>query len=242
MEMKQRLLLLLGMGLLCGSVAPAAAQTRFDLGVNGGFSWWSPFVGESQTGNGSVSFKTGWLVGGQATFWLTDRIGLRPNFAFEDRALKASSGTLYTGENGSTTLDHVNLWAPSIDLLFRLKQPSQDFVRGEWVPYLALGGGIRYVNPAGDPYTAIDYVNAEVWTGVPFGISGTSVDTLFLSELSTSGWRRTSPSASRSATASRSRTPMPSRLCQAARPSLPSAGMTTTPRWPTTCTARLGYT
>ncbi|NJD10619.1 MAG: hypothetical protein FIB01_09360, partial [Gemmatimonadetes bacterium] len=183
--MRQRLLFVIGIGLLCGAAAPAAAQTRFDLGVNGGFSWWSPFVGEDQTGNGSVSLKTGWLLGAQATAWLTERIGLRPNFAFEDRALKASDGTLFTGADGARSLDHVNLWAPSLDLLFRLKKPSAEFVRGEWIPFVAVGGGIRYINPAGDNYTTFDFVNSEVWPGVPFGISGTSVDTLFLSELST---------------------------------------------------------
>jgi len=183
--MRQRLLFVMGAGLLLSGVAPAAAQTRFDLGVNGGFSWWSPFVGDTQTGNGSVAFKTGWLVGAQATAWITERIGLRPNFAYENRGLKASDGTLFTGANGEGTLDHVKLFAPSVDLLFRLKNPSDEFVRGEWVPYVALGGGARWLRPdASDQYTAFDFVNGEVWPGVPFGIQGTSVDTLFLSKLS----------------------------------------------------------
>lgn len=182
--MRRSLAVLLGLGVLVGTAPPVQGQTwKFDIGVNGGGSWWTTLADEDELGSGKAAFATSWLVGAQATGWLWPRVGLRLNFPYEDRALEARDGEFFAGEEGA--LDHVNIWGPSLDLLFRLKQPATDFVRGEWLPYIAVGGGIRYVNPAGDRYIAIDEVNAEYWAGVPFGMAEAGADTLFLSELST---------------------------------------------------------
>lgn len=178
--MRQRLAVLVGLALVAGSV-PAAGQTwKFDVGVNGGGSYWTSFA-EEATGAGTAAFKTSWLVGAQATAWFWPRVGLRLNFPYEDRGVEGRDADLLAPDD----IDHINIWGPTLDLLFRLKRPSESFVKGEFLPYLAVGGGIRYVNPAGDGYLALDLPNDEFWTGVPFNWQGSTADTMFLSELST---------------------------------------------------------
>lgn len=130
--------------------APAAAQNwRWDLGFNGGGSWYSDMLGDDVTGSAddNAKFKAGWLAGSQLTIWVTPRIGIRANGTFSERPLTNSNdqdeGTYYWGD--------VNLWSGSGDLLFRFRQPNEDWMGSEFLPYLALGAGRKWINGASDP-------------------------------------------------------------------------------------------
>lgn len=175
---------LAGVAMLCTAVATAEAQSyRFDVGVNGGFSIWTKALSADETGGAAAKFSSGWLTGAQLTLWPASRIGIRANGAYEDRSLEGSDGDLVAVAGGPESLEHVNIWSGTLDLLFRLRQPAMDFQSGEWLPYIAVGGGVRWVNPAGDPHTTIDPPNEKFWTSVPFRGSSTASRAFSLGEL-----------------------------------------------------------
>ena len=80
---------------LLGMVAaPASAQPwRFDFGINGGYSWYSNMLSSDETGvdDQDIAFSPNWLLGSQATFWFSPRIGLRANGTYTDTDLEAES-------------------------------------------------------------------------------------------------------------------------------------------------------
>jgi hypothetical protein len=169
---------------LTGTATVAEAQSyRFDIGVNGGGSIYTSMLTSDETGGSAVKFSPGWLAGAQATFWATPRIGIRANFSYSDRGFEAGDALVADGGDPGD-LDHVNIWNGSGDLLFRLRSPATEFRGGEWLPYVAVGAGARWVNPAGDRYQAFDIPNAKTWSGVPFRVSDGDGATYFLSELS----------------------------------------------------------
>ncbi len=127
--------------------APLAAQSwKADLGVNGGASWYSPLLGHDQITNGdNVRFRANWLLGAQAGYWFTPRIGLRANGTYTDTRLKQGNGFFAADQE----LWHdINLWSGTGDLMFRFKQPATEF-KHEALPYLALGLGEKWISPAG---------------------------------------------------------------------------------------------
>ena len=153
--------------------APLAAQSwKADLGVNGGASWYSPMLGGDQinNSNGNVRFRAGWLTGAQLGFWLTPRIGIRANGTYTDRSVKQGNGFM---SEDNTLIQDVNLWSGSGDLLFRFKQPSETFAH-EMLPYIALGVGAKWHNPAGDAFTVTDPTASKSWNGVPIACTATS--------------------------------------------------------------------
>jgi len=163
---------------------PAAAQRwRADLGVNGGYTWFSNALGSKQSGltdNGDVKFQTGPTVGSQLTLWLTPRIGFRVNAAYADRDLVDSNGS------GRTTyVNDVNLWSGSGDLLFRLRAPNEEWNGSEFLPYLALGVGAKWHNPAGDTFTCNDAVGGNTFSCASFTVgTGEAANTFALGERS----------------------------------------------------------
>src|SRR5688572_1120939 len=140
---------------------PVDAQNyRWDLGVNGGFSWYSKMLdGEDITGSTfeSAKFKSGPLVGAQLGIWFTPRIGLRANFAYADRPVEVS----FEDADDIEAIEHVNLWSGSGDLLFRFAEPNMDWAGTEFLPYVALGIGGKWINPAGDNFTCIEDGSVE---------------------------------------------------------------------------------
>lgn len=159
--------------------APLAAQSwRFDLGVNGGGSWYSPLLGSDQINNtnGDVRFRAGWLVGAQAGLWLTPRIGIRANGTYTDRPLK--QGNSFMGSD--TELWHdVNLWSGTGDLMFRFKEPAATFTHMEALPYLALGLGAKWIAPAGGGAFVFNNTTASTTVnGIPINVAATG-GTLF---------------------------------------------------------------
>jgi hypothetical protein len=161
---------------------PAEAQTyRFDLGVHGGAAWWSNMLNTSDypAATENVRFRAGWLSGAQATFWATPRIGVRANFGYTDRPLERTGGTPLAGAPDEIH-GNINLWSGSGDVLFRFGRPiAQEFIGTEMLPYLALGLGAKWINPAGDHWW-IGGVDGT--SGVPFTTAGGN--TFFLEETS----------------------------------------------------------
>lgn len=124
--------------------SPADAQHyRVDFGLNGGYSWYSAALGNDETGveDLDVRFNANWLLGSQLTFWFTPRIGLRANMTYTDTDLKADDTVFH---------EHVNLWSGTGDLMFRFREPNEEWLGSEMLPYIALGLGAKWINPAGD--------------------------------------------------------------------------------------------
>lgn len=155
--------------------APLAAQSwRADLGVNGGASWYSPMLGGEQinNANGNVRFQAGWLAGAQATLWVTPRIGIRANGTYTDRPLKQGNGFMAADNQ---LYKDINLWSGSGDLMLRLRRPGETFTRMEALPYIALGLGAKWHNPAGDQWTVYDPAASKSWNGLPFACGANGV-------------------------------------------------------------------
>jgi hypothetical protein len=154
--------------------SPAAAQSYLvDFGINGGLSLYTSMIGSDEGFNGgSAKFGTGWLAGSQLTIWPWSRVGLRANFAFADRALEADN----------ELFPHVNLWAGSGDLIFRFKAPNETWQGRETLPYLALGFGTKWFNPAGDDFICYDTSRNEFWSCAPFDRAAGAGGTFALGE------------------------------------------------------------
>ncbi len=152
------------------SAVPAEAQSwRADIGINGGGSFYTPMLSSDAFASGgeSVKFAPSWLVGSQLGFWFTPRIGIRANGTYTDDKLKAGSETLY---------GDVNLWSLTGDLLFRFKEPAATFTHMEFLPYLALGAGGKWINPAANAYVATG-PDGTTKSGVPF-VCGSGITSL----------------------------------------------------------------
>ena len=166
----------LGALLIPMATVPAAAQSwKVDWNINGGYSHYSDMLKSADAGftnataDNDVRFKAGGLLGSQLTFWLGNRIGLRFNGTYADRPVEAENFTLFSPANSG--LQHVNLWSGSGDLLFRFASPAPEFTKMEVLPYLALGVGAKWHNPAGDNYTCNDTQESKSWACAPFSVS-----------------------------------------------------------------------
>lgn len=156
--------------------APVAAQNyRWDFGINGGFAWYRAMLGSEQTGlpDGTdwddVKFEAGTRVGAQIGYWLKPKMGLRANFAIAERPVVAENYDLLDeATNRDDLFDSVNLWSGTLDLLFRFKAPNEEWMGREFLPYLALGVGGKWVNPAGDAFTCVDTEESKEWSCFPF--------------------------------------------------------------------------
>jgi peptidoglycan-associated lipoprotein len=154
------------------AAGPLAAQKyRMDLGVNGGSSWYSAALSAADIGSssstGSIKFGPNWLLGAQTTVWLprmlfVPRVGVRANFSYTDTDLEqtlASSGkTLLHGD--------INLWSGTGDLVLGMKSPEETWAGPEFLPFLALGGGLKWVNPAGND-ARLTNSDGDEFSGLP---------------------------------------------------------------------------
>ena len=168
--------------------APVDAQSyRWDFGVNGGFSWYSAMLGSEETGlpDGSgaddVKFEAGWLTGAQIGYWVSPGFGLRLNGTYSERpVVSANMDLLDPTTDSDDFFNNVNLWSGSLDLMFRLRQPNREWMGREILPYVALGLGGKWVNPAGDRYTCEDAEEGKTWSCQPFTpVEGTQVGNTF---------------------------------------------------------------
>jgi hypothetical protein len=151
--------------------APASAQRwKWDLGVYGGYGWFTPLIDEEDTGlpddaaGAEAHFDAGWLTGLQFTYNVRPNLGVRVNTRYSDRPVSGSD--LDTNNFVSST----NLWALGLDLLFRFGQPREEFMGMEFLPYAALGLGAKFINPANDEFTCT--VDGEEKHCVPFVTGG----------------------------------------------------------------------
>jgi hypothetical protein len=147
----------LGTLLLPLAAAPASAQSwKWDLTLGGGYSLFTPTLDQDQApglaDGDEVQFGASPFLNAQLGFWPSQRIGIRLNGTYADTELESESVEY---------LSHVNLWSGTGDLLFRFKQPSDEFAGMEMLPYLALGAGLKWVNPAGPASTCVDTEETE---------------------------------------------------------------------------------
>jgi hypothetical protein len=159
--------------------APAVAQSwKWDFGVNGGYSWLSKMLDESQTGladaepGQSISLAPGWLAGTQLTFWAGSKFGIRANARYGSRDVKGTDMP-----SGTDFVEDVNLWGATGDLLIRFRSPASEFTKMEVLPYLALGIGGKWHNPGGDQFTCTDAGDSD--SCGPFTVAGTTTTTTF---------------------------------------------------------------
>jgi hypothetical protein len=158
---------LLGALMLPMATAPAMAQSwKWDLSLGGGFAWYRPFLDSENAPTlaegDEVKFNKSPFLGAQLTFWPSSRIGIRFNGTYADTDVQS--------DNDVTYLEHVNLWSGTGDLLFRFKRPADEFAGMEVLPYLALGAGLKWMNPAGDNATCVDTDENESFNCAPFAV------------------------------------------------------------------------
>src|SRR5690606_27380886 len=138
--------LLIVAALLAGLVPREAHAHRWtaDWGINGGFSWYSEALDEEAGLADGGRVATGWLLGTQFTVWPSSRFGIRANGTYSFRPLKADEDLAHLGEDNHLHGD-VNLWSLSLDALIRLRQPNEEWMGREWLPYVALGLGAKWI-------------------------------------------------------------------------------------------------
>lgn len=150
---------------------PASAQNwKWDWNVNGGWAGSSKVLSADNFGftgdnTSDAKFGSGGIVGTQLGYWMGN-FGLRLNGAYSDGDMTSSDFNVITPAGSG--LDHINLWSASLDLMWRFTHPRDNFTGFEAHPYLALGGGVKWHNPAGDNYTCTDVGAGKSWACAPF--------------------------------------------------------------------------
>ncbi|HEY0809735.1 MAG TPA: outer membrane beta-barrel protein [Longimicrobiales bacterium] len=152
---------------------PASAQRwTWDFGVYGGYSWYSKLLDSDETGlpddAAAQTFKweSGFMGGIQIGYNFGSNLGVRLNTRYTDRPIVGSD--MEDFEFVSST----NLWAASLDLLYRFKNAPDEFLGTEIYPYVALGLGAKWMNPGGDQFTCNDTAEGESFACVPFTSGG----------------------------------------------------------------------
>lgn len=163
----------IALGFSLGATEAVAQSWVFDLGVGGGGAFFTKSLknGDEVTINedAEASFKPGWLMDAQATIWPTARFGIRANLAYTERPLVRE--TDFPGRSDTDAfdadvlVDDNNIWAATGDVLIRFAEPAETWQGSEFLPYLALGAGVTYINPAPNATRTID---GEQETGAPF--------------------------------------------------------------------------
>ena len=175
------------LGFSLGATEAVAQSWVFDLGVGGGgvFPTKSLKSGDDVTlsEDAEASFKPGWLLGAQATLWPTARFGIRANLAYTERPFVRETdfpGRTDTDDlDADVLVDDVNIWSGTGDLLIRFTEPAETFEGSEFLPYLALGAGLTWVNPAVNRTRTIDGeeeegMNFDAEPGESFFLAGKS--------------------------------------------------------------------
>src|SRR5688572_13408245 len=152
---------------------PASAQRwTWDFGVYGGYSWYSKLLDSDETGlpddaaGQTFKWESGFMGGIQIGYNFGSNLGVRLNTRYTDRPIVGSD--LEDFEFVSST----NLWAASLDLLWRFKNPPDEFLGTEIYPFLAVGLGAKWMNPGGDQFTCNDTGGGESFACVPFTSGG----------------------------------------------------------------------
>ncbi|MEN8374145.1 MAG: hypothetical protein ABFS34_01715 [Gemmatimonadota bacterium] len=168
------------LGLMLGVSEGAAQSWLFDLGVNGGGTFFTKSLTDGDeltlSEDAESGFAAGWLLGAQATVWPSPRFGIRANGAFTERSLQRKEP--FSGGD-DVQIDDVNIWPFTGDILYRLTEPNETWQGSEFLPYIAVGAGVSSINPAANTSRTIE---GEAETGATFDPSGSQ--RLFLAEKS----------------------------------------------------------
>jgi hypothetical protein len=157
--------------LFCATGAAHAQRWTWDVGVTGGYSSFTSFLGEGDTGlsgtpGSSVMWRGGLLGGLQVTYNVDKRFGVRLNSRYAERAVTGSDLA------GVDFVSATNLWTASLDLLLRLRQPRDEFTGSELLPYATVGLGVQSTNPGNDGFTCTDIQRSESFACVPIVTGG----------------------------------------------------------------------
>src|SRR5688572_29917450 len=155
---------LLGALMLPMAAAPAMAQSwKWDFSLGGGYSWYRAFLDSENAptlaDGDEEKFGSAPFLGAQLTFWPSSRIGIRLNGTYADTDIEGLDSEI-DGDDVSF-LENVNLWSGTGDLMFRFTRPDDEYTGMEILPYLALGAGLKWMNPAGDAETCVDTEESE---------------------------------------------------------------------------------
>jgi hypothetical protein len=134
----------------------AAQRWTWDVGLHGGYSMWTNMAGEA-SGADKIHFESGPFAAAHLGWW-GSRFGLRANTSFSERSLGLK---VAEDDEEVVGMENINVWSGSLDALFRLKAPRDNWEGGEFLPFLALGLGGRWVNPPGDDADAVCNDTAE---------------------------------------------------------------------------------
>ena len=158
--------------------APAEAQDfpdyRFDIGVNGGFAWYTDMLDDTHLGDDAedVKYESGWLTGAQITMWATPRFGIRANGTYTERPLVLGSYDEIDAEDDSNDLiEDINLWNITGDLMIRPLANGLALGGMQSMPFLALGVGAKYNDLAVEEPVATTEGDDELY-GQFFGAGG----------------------------------------------------------------------
>lgn len=165
--------------LLLGAGSVAGQSWRFDAGGLVGGAWRTASVSPA-TGD-AMKFGPNWLVGAQLGARILPRVGVRANGTYSMDPFKQGSTELY---------DQILQWSLTGDLLLRLREPAQQFTQTEYLPYVALGAGARWIAPTGHTYQGVwngsDMVAVAPvgnygmeWSRVLLGLAGVGMDMRF---------------------------------------------------------------
>ncbi len=166
--------------LLVSAGSLAAQNWRIDAGGLVGGAWRTASVSPA-TGD-DMKFGPRWLVGAQLGARILPRLGVRVNGTYSMDPFEQGSTELY---------DKILQWSLTGDLLLRLREPATQFTKTEYLPYVALGAGARWIAPTGHTYQGVYDASGDLvpvalvggygmeWSRVPLGLVGVGTDVRF---------------------------------------------------------------
>lgn len=121
----------------------AEAQSRFDLGIYGGYTWNTPWY-QIESTDQSYGISASPIFGAQTTYWATPTFGVRLNGGFMPSRFPHNDDSPIVAEGYP-----LNNYLVDLDLMFRPFTASTGDLMSS--VYLWLGGGTFFTDVAGDP-------------------------------------------------------------------------------------------
>lgn len=142
---------------LTAAIPVSAQQYRFDVGINGGYAYFTKSLTEGDHDVAEdVGFNDGWITGLQATGWLNDNWGVRLDFGYTEKVMRQ-------GDDEGHDLEDINLWDFAASAVYRFNAPAVgEFLGLETMPYVSAGIGAKNINVWGeDEYNRMSIVNGS---------------------------------------------------------------------------------
>lgn len=169
----------------CAAVAfallagPAGAQQyRFDVGIDGGFAYFTSSLSEDHGATDDVAFNAGWISGFEATGWLNDNFGIRFDLGYTEKAIKQGDNSVLFESDTGDLMEDINMWDVAGSLVWRFMGPNEgEFLGVEFMPYIFGGAGVKIFDPAteGERFPIRVATTAE-----PDGINPDGTSTFYL--------------------------------------------------------------